>query len=146
MSDEFDLATLDVAKASNSGAEIELLHPVTKEELGMFVGVVGRDSDAFRDWVSNRTDEEKKLAFQFQRKGKLVPPLTSKEADEKAVELLVACTTYFRCKGGKYLRYRGENMEFNEANATKFYSDPGMRTFYDQINEGISDLANFIKT
>ena len=52
----FDLADLDTVKACNAGAEIELKHPVTLAPVGIFVTVLGKDSDAFRGFMREVVD------------------------------------------------------------------------------------------
>ena len=153
-----DLGDLDVAKASEAGSEIELLHPVTKEPLGQFISITGKESQAYRDWVAESANRERRLVAQAARRGRAADIVPYEATLAEGVSLLVACTTGFRCadtlnedksvakKGGAFLRYRGEEMPFNAANATKFYSDPGMIEFKKQIDFAIGDLGNFIKS
>lgn len=153
-----DLGELDVVKASEAGSEIELLHPVTKEPLGQFISIVGKESQAYRDWISETTNRERRLAAAAARRGRAADIVPYEASQAEGATLLVACTTGFRCadrgkegeegfkQGGAFLRYRGEDMPFSPANASKFYTDPGMSEFRKQVDFAIGDLGNFIKS
>lgn len=43
-----DLSALDVIAAANKGAAIEIVHPTLGTPVGLYIRVVGKDSDAFR--------------------------------------------------------------------------------------------------
>jgi len=159
-----DLGDFDVAKASEKGFELELLHPVTKEGVGQFVRIFGKESEAYRNWVSESANRERRLAAVAARRGRSAEVRTYEETDEEAISLLVACTIGFRCadvfeigadgkptdvvakKGGNFLRYRGQELTFSPDNAAKFYADPGMIEFRKQIDNAIGDLANFMQS
>lgn len=157
-----DLAELDVVEAAEAGAKIELEHPVTKKGVGQYIHIVGKDSQAFRDLVKFRTDEQRRKDFQQTRRGRTPEPRTADEDDAAAIALLVACTTGFSCdpvpeikdgdkvvsaarEGGNFLYYRGAKLTYDEANAYKFYNDPGMAAFRTQIDRAIVDYENFMK-
>lgn len=134
----FDLSSLDTVKACNAGAEIELLHPVTKRPLGMFISILGKDSDAFNSYVEHSTDEDFRKAFQAQRKNKTPEPKYLAERKAESVALMVACTTGFR-----NVVFNGP-VTFSEANATKLYTElPWVK---EQVDAAIVDYENFIKS
>lgn len=150
-----DLADLDVVVACNKAVEIELVHPVTKVGLGQFIGVVGKESDEFRNFVASKANSERLLAAAKPRNARDKTPKTLEEDKQDGCLVLATCTKSFRCndvegdegsRGGAFLRYRGQSLSFSFENAVKFYSDPGMVPFYDQINEGIANLENFMKS
>lgn len=133
-----DLASLDTVKACNEGAEIELTHPVTKRPLGMFISIVGKDSDAFQEYVAQSSDDDKRRGFEAQRKNKTPQPKYFAQQKADAIALLVACTTGFR-----NVNFNGP-LDFNEANATKLYTSlPWVR---EQVDAAIVDYENFIKS
>lgn len=163
MSKIFDLGELDVAQASEKGAEIELLHPVSNEGLGQFISVLGRESQLFRDYVEERNNDMKRKAAVAARRGRQPEITTHSEDEARAVAFIAKCTLGFRCdpviekgafgqadkvvkEGGAFLRYRGENLAFSEANARKFFSDPGMVDFRKQIDKAIVDIENFMSS
>jgi hypothetical protein len=142
----FDLAELNTAKACEDGAEIELLHPVTKEPLGQFILVVGKHSKTFTDYVARDANEERRKAAQRRGKENIK---TFEEVQAEGIELLVACTKGFRCyswlddEGGDFLHFGGK-FEFSKDNAKKLYREfPWIK---EQIDAGIVDLGNFIKS
>src|SRR5438105_4212047 len=91
----FDLASLDTVAASDAGARVEIVHPFTKESLPekMFVTVLGRHSQTFRQIIKDRVDARIKRESEAAQRGKPVPTKSAEDAEREAVELLVACTT-----------------------------------------------------
>lgn len=157
-----DLGELDVAEASEAGAEIELVHPASKRGLGYFISVVGKDSQVFRDYIAEKANTDRRKAAVEARRGRPSEPTTYEEDDASSVRLLVLCCTGWRSEavpeikrgefvtqqakeGGAFLRYRGTNVAFNVETAIKFFSDPGMAEFRKQIDKAIVDVENFIK-
>lgn len=134
----FDLSALDTIKACNAGAEIELLHPVTKRPLGMFISIVGKDSDAFQAYIADKTDADRAKDFQARRKNQVAEPKYFAEQKAENIQLLVNCTTGFR-----NVSFNGP-LSFNEANATKLYI--GLPWVSEQVDKAIVDYENFIKT
>jgi len=140
----FDLGDLDTAKASDNGARIELVHPVTKEGVGLFFTVLGKHSHVFRDIIKERVDKRIKAAELAARRGKPAPSKTADEAESQAIELLVACTTHWDSgEGQDYWLLRGEKLPFNVPNAIKVYTE--ILWIREQVDEAIDDLENFIK-
>lgn len=134
-----DLSALDTIKACNDGAEIELLHPVTKAPLGQFISIVGKDSDAFNAYVEESSDADTRKAFVNQRKGRVPDPKYLAARKAETIQLLVACTTGFR-----NVMFGGAPLAFNEANATKLYTSlPWVK---QQIDDAVIDYENFIKS
>lgn len=159
-----DLADLDTAKASDKGAEIELLHPTKQTPLGIFVTVLGKDSEVFKSQVKSDINAAVRKEAFAKRRGKNIDPMTAEEAEEKAIELLVLCTlgwrseTYERdsndaiVKDGDGKRkvlanepsitLGGEKLSFSVINAKRVYTD--FVWFRRQVDDAIGDLENFI--
>lgn len=132
-----DLSIFDTTAACDKGFELQLVHPVSKDPLPVFITVVGKDSQAYKDHVRAKANQNLRRSFKQQRKAAEAPTIEEIEAD--AVALLVACTTGWR---NVVLPGSGE-LPFNEENCTRIYTDfPAIRA---QVDEAISDLENFMK-
>jgi len=148
-----DLDDLDTGKASDAGAEIELLHPTLKTPTGIFVGVLGKHSEVFREHIRERTNERIKREAAANKRGKEDETPTAEQVEEKAIELLVLCTTHWRSETrndkGEVIEskpiivHRGQELPFTVANAKMLYSR--LIWMREQVDEAIGDLENFIK-
>ena len=143
-----DLSCLDTVSAAEAGAEIELVHPLTRQGLGIFVTVIGMDSQTVRDYRREKADEYLRKQS-IARKGSQEEVQTMGKLDDSAIELLTVCTTGWRwgdkvgifplAKAGKPV----EELAFNVPNVKRIYSElPEARK---QLDEAIADRANFIK-
>ena len=65
-----DLASISAKAACNKGYELELTHPVSLEPLGVFIRVVGRESDAFQGHVRKRANARLREQFAAQQRGR----------------------------------------------------------------------------
>ena len=147
-----DIGDFDTAAGSDKGAEIQLLHPTNQKPLGIFITVLGKDSQIFRDHVKHDVDQQLRKEALAKRRGKNVEPLTAQDAEDKAVELLVLCTISWRSETydakGKVIDNqpvivsKGESLSFNVANAKRIYSEN--LWIRRQIDDAIGDLENFI--
>lgn len=129
---------VDTVAACNAGAEIEFLHPVTNQPTGMFVTIVGKDSDIWQQLTNDSIDKERRRQFMAQKKGKVAEPRSKSETDREVVEMLAAGTTGFRD-----VVLDGEPLPFSEENAIKLYTK--RPAFKQQVDEAIANLENFIK-
>ena len=122
-----DLSTLDVKKGANEGAELKLLHPVSGEDTGIRISVVGRDSDLYQQ-------ELRRIQNSRIRKG----VVTSASRDD-GVELLAKCTT-----GWDGVEEKGSVLEFSEENAKRVYKAyPWIR---EQVELFMGDRSNFLES
>lgn len=152
-----DLGVLDTRKASNAGAKLELKHPITKQGLGNYIHILGKDSDAFRAWVAAKINADRNKAFQAQRKKGDQEPTTAEQDEAASIALFVATIVGFSCdpvkskdgatvveEGGDFLRMPGgAKLIFTEENAAQLLSD--FPEIFRQVNDGIGDLGNFMK-
>lgn len=143
----FDLDSLDTGAACDKGAEIELKHPTTNEPLGLFVTILGKDSQVFREHVKQDVNARIRREALASKRGKDVAPPTAEEAEDKATELLVICTLAWRQRNedGSFkdtITYKGEELSFNVPNAKTVYTN--LLWFRRQVDEAIGDLENFI--
>lgn len=132
-----DLANIDLAKDCDAGFEFELTHPITKQGLGMFITVLGKESDVFRGLVRKRTNDRLRKQQDRQRRNKSEEVPTIEQIEAEAIDLLVTCTTGFR-----ELVFNGP-LTFTPENARKLYTErPWVRS---QVDEAVGDLENFTK-
>jgi hypothetical protein len=148
-----DLGDLDTVAGSNAGAEVELKHPTTGKPTGIFVGILGKHSDVFREIVRERTNNRVKAAAEASKAGDDEPTLTAEQIEERAIELLTACTTNWRsetrnAKGEvidnkPVIKFKGEELTFSVVNAKRLYTH--FIWMREQIDGKIGDLDLFIK-
>lgn len=148
-----DISDLDTVAASDAGAEIELVHPTTNAPLGIFITILGKDSEVFREHVKEQVNASIRKEALATRRGKKVDPPTAEEAEQRAIELLVLCTLGWRSEtyGEKkavianepVIVMKGEALPFSVANAKRIYTDSIW--IRRQVDEAIGDLENFIK-
>lgn len=146
-----DIASLDTKEASNKGADIELLAPVSNAKTGMFISLLGKDSDTFIEHTRNAANERIRKAHMAQKSGKDSEIPTAEAAEEKALELLALCTTgWYQVyeEGGETkkeasLFYKGEWLPFNINNALRLYRE--QLWIRRQVDTEIGALENFMK-
>lgn len=149
----FDLSALDTGAGSDKGAEIELKHPVTKKPLGIFISILGKHSQTFRDVVKDRQNEALRKRALAERQGGDVEPVSAEEMEAAATDLLVVCSTGWRtvtkdAKGEVIsetptITFEGKALEFNVPNARLIYSRLiWLRT---QVDEAVGNLELFIQ-
>lgn len=134
----YDLSHIDTVVASNKGAEFELVHPITQAKMGMFISVVGKDSDIFREFqrtAFNRYMREEAMA---KKRGKDAKVRSAEELEDDSLTLLVSCTT-----GWRNIVVDGKEVPYSDEEVGKLYKKyPWVR---DQVNEAIGDLELFMK-
>ena len=139
-----DIASLDTAEASDIGARIALVHPTSGKEVGLFVTVLGKHSQVFRDIVRDRVNRRMRDEANSQRRNKATDTITAEQVESEAIELLVSCTlSWDSGEGNPTWTYKGEELQFNVQNAIKVYTD--MLWIRQQVDDAIGDLENFIK-
>ena len=153
--DMLDLATLDTTTASDKGARIPILHPISKEPIGIFINLLGKHSTTFRELVRERINKRIKQESLASKRGKILDPRTAEEVEAEALEMLVACTVGWETEiyegEGKErivketkptIFFAGEHLQFNPQNALLVYSK--MLWLREQVDDAIGDLENFI--
>jgi hypothetical protein len=133
--DEFDVGT-----RSNEGVEIELRHPVTSDDLGIFVTVVGRYSETYQSAVREISSQSIKGAA---TKKKKVEPIT--DAIEKGVRLLALCTISWRTDDKPTINFHGAEHPYSVDAAVDLYTSKSLPWVKEQIDSAIHSNANFMK-
>lgn len=135
----FDASSLNTIDACNKPAEIEIRHPVSGVPTGLFISVVGKDSDTYRGRIRAMADE----SLRRQAIGKSASADTSLDKLEaKNIDALVAATAGWRTGDDPAVMLNGERLEFNAANARKLYME--ILPIREQVAEAINDLGNFM--
>jgi len=143
-----DLSSLNTSKASDKGAEIEILHPTTNKPLGIFITVLGKDSQVFREHMRDSVNASMRKQALAQRRGKVLDPVLAEQVEREAIELLALCTKSWREseEGGDKptLTFEGSELECNPKNAITIYTE--LLFIRRQIDDAVGDLENFIKS
>ena len=149
----FDIGSIDTVAASDAGTEVELLHPTTRKPLGVFISILGKHSNTFREIVRERINRRAAAEQRAARRNKPLEPRTAEEIEREGLELLAACSTGWRSetrdeKGDvvaneTVMVFKGEKLPFSTANALKVYTE--MLWVREQIDEAIGDIENFIQ-
>lgn len=143
----FDFDTLDLLEATDKPFEFELVRPDTSEGIGVFVSVVGAESQTFQTYMREETNHTRREAFKAQRKGKDVEPSTAEEDEDRLLRAVAACMTGWRTvidgKSEPVIVWAGDRLEFSRENAVRWMKR--FRWVRAQVNEATADLTNFIK-
>jgi len=151
---KIDIADFDTGAASDKGFDLELLHPTTQQPLGVYITVLGKHGQVFREHLRDQHNERQRAEAQADRKGKELPPITAEESEAKAIELLAVSTTgWFTAETEKAtgnlinkvatFPYKGEELPFSVPNVLRVYNEQiWVRA---QVDGAIGDLENFIK-
>lgn len=116
--------------------ELQLVHPVTREPIDVTISIVGMDSAVYRKVAhAQRARRIKNI-----KPGSRNLPVSMDELEADAIEILAECTT-----GWKNLAFNGSELPFSKENAVMVYSSPKTGWVREQVDEAISDRANFSK-
>lgn len=143
----FDFGQLDLGAICDEPFEFELVHPETQEGLGVFLGIVGVESDTFQKYLRAEQNRERRRAFEAQRKGKNAEITTAEEDEERVLRALAACITGWRTvidgASKPVIYWDRKGLEFSQDTAVKWMQK--FRWVRPQINEKTGELGNFIK-
>jgi hypothetical protein len=132
-----NLSVLNVSEVSESGIDIELVHPATGEGLDAWVRVRGKDSRTVQNHarkVVNDMQKREKIA-----KGK------NKDADMsiEELEMLAVERAVVRIISWRGIEEDGQPVPFTVENATRILKDnPWIR---EQVLENSDDLTGFFR-
>lgn len=128
----FDLSKLDTSEAAETGAILEVLHPVENTPLGIKITLAGADSDIFRQFT-NKTGNKR---MQRMKPNQFRPP-SAEEQEEAGLGLLAACTLAW-----EGVVVDGQEMPCSKDNAKALYRRfPWIR---EQVDTFIGDRGNFL--
>lgn len=136
----FDASAINTIEACNKPAEIEIRHPVSGMGTGIFISVVGKDSDIYRGRIRAMADEN----LRKQATGRTsVADSSIDKLEQKNIDALVAATAGWRTGDEPVVALAGERLEFNPANARRLYTE--ILPIREQVSDAINDLGNFIQ-
>lgn len=131
-----NLSKLDTISACNKPVEIEI-KDLKGEPSGIFISVLGKDSDVVRGRMRAFSDEE----IQADAMGSAAPE--SERTDQRVTATLVAATTGWRSGDDPALEWGDERLEFNADNAARVYA--GVLPIREQVSAALFNLSLFMK-
>jgi hypothetical protein len=138
-----DISDFDTVAASNAGAELQLVNPIDKSPLDIFINILGPDSETYREFMRDSSNANFRKQALAQRKGIDADIRTSEEIEAKSIELLTACTTGWRTADKPVIIMNKEELVFNANNVLKVYIK--MLWIRRQVDAFLGDLTNFMK-
>lgn len=142
----FDFGALDLAALSDAPFEFEIEHPETGDGLGVFVAVIGAESEGFQQYLRAEGNTLRRKAFEAQRKGRPDEPMTIEDEEETGLRALSACVKGWRTaidgKSEPAIFVGGERLEFSPANALVWMRK--FRWVRGQLNKATGTLANYL--
>ena len=134
-----DLSGIDVVKAANDGAPIDIVHPISGDPLGISIQILGRDSDEFK----KVTAEQSRRRLRAMTKGGTfkVDAVPQAEVEKDGLMALVAVTKGW---APNIVIDKGEDASpFTKENCIRLYTrHPYIR---EQVDVGVNERANFSK-
>ena len=142
----FDLATINTGAAADRGVTVKILHPTSNRRLGLEITVLGSDSREFKRL--QREQQNRRLKDQAKNRGKL--KLTAEELEEESLATICALVIAWRQKNddGSWkgtMTYDSQELECNEDNKRKIFSDLGFSWLREQVDEEIGNRDSFLK-
>lgn len=128
------ISDLDLSSASNDGYEFEVRSPRTGNGLGVFLTVLGDQSEKVTAFTRKRQNEKRREAAIAMRRGRPSDDVDTVEDDESFV--VEACIV-------RTVSWRGLAEEFSESNARRLFTTN--REIRRQVLEESANLANFTK-
>ena len=127
---QFDLASLDSAAKAEDGAELEVLHPISGEKLGIAIRLAGTDSAVHRKATTAIASRRTKGGFRRN--------INLDDLQAESIEILARCTLSWSgvVLDGKDVPPR------KEAAAALYTRFPWLR---EQVETFISDRANYLQ-
>ena len=124
---QFDLASLDSAAKAEDGAELEVLHPISGEKLGIAIRLAGTDSAVHRKATTAIASRRTKGGFRRN--------INLDDLQAESIEILARCTLSW---SGVVLD--GKDVPPSKEAAAALYTRfPWLR---EQVETFISDRAN----
>lgn len=141
-----DLSSFDSTAACEQGAEIELLHLVSRAPTGIFISVVGSDSVAFKNRSRAAANAQRRHEEALRSRGKKSTPRSVEEIEQENIALVAACVTGWKTVvGGKskpVLVLNGKDIPFSPENVIDILTR--FPKIFEQVSDGVTDLENFL--
>ena len=131
-----DLSAINLTAAADKGAEFELVHPVTSEPLGVFITVLGKDSDVFQSNIKNRVNEKMRKEAVLSKVSRNTGIRTVEQGEAENVELMALCTI-----GWKNVTWEGVELPFSFTNAQMLYRERSW--ILEQVDTAVGNIELF---
>ena len=129
-------AELETRSKASEGVEIEIMKP-DGETSGIFVKVLGQDSDAYTK-LKEKQDRARVRMISKGGRGAVDGIFDTGKSNE--MEIVIACCLSWRHTNGKDMPFQ---IGADEDASRKFFEK--YPVVYDQVRVGIADRANFTK-
>lgn len=123
---------MDISDIKYIEKEIEIIHPATKEPLGIFISLMSPDDDRMLRLKKQIGDKR----AQIESKGKY---LKTEELIRNRHMVLFTAITGWRWEGDA--KFKGEKPELNQKNAFEMFEE--LPWLVNQIDEQFSELESF---
>ncbi len=131
-------SAFDTETDCDAGYELELLDKLGNPS-GLFISLLGKNSRVARAKARAKQNERIRKAQFEQRQGRKAAEVTAEDLEEFGVEALVFCTTGWRVDEAKF----GPVDPYTPEAAAELYRTS--RLVFEQVDQAVSDLSNFIK-
>lgn len=128
-----DLSALDTKKGAEEGFKLDLRHPKTGELLGIWIHVLGADSDAYHELLREFKRGRAEILKRNMRAN-----FSSEEAETEALDLLAGMTRAW----SENMTLDGERLVFSSGAARKLYER--FRWIREQVDAGVHERGNFL--
>lgn len=125
----FDASSL---MPDTDSCEVQIKNLLTKKNTGIFITVLSKDSETYRDVQKAQANARFK---QFGKRSNSAS-LTAEELEEESLQVLVACTRAWR-----NMVYNGQELDCSTGNVRTIYEKIPM--IREQVDDAIHDRGNF---
>lgn len=143
------LDSLDIATPSDTGTEIELLHPISQEALGIFIKITGRHSEVYAKQRRKIEQEQIAATKNLKEKDRIAAILDGEDTRRRGVSLLACCVIgWYRMDGEEILdtlHFEGQEHKHSLDATIKLLSSRKWVWLYDQIDKAVHDDTLFMK-
>ena len=144
-----DLLILDTAKACNTPQEFELLSPGTGDGIGVFITVIGKDSDKGQELSDDHLDDVLRKNHKSSMRSKPGAVSTAAKIRKDDIDYNAALVTGWRSvdketkRDISTIQLGKEKLVFSLANAKKLFT--ALPWTCEQTGEKIYDIASFMR-
>lgn len=130
----------DIATIKTTDRTIEILHPATREPIGIRVTLMSIDDERMTKIKRKITDRR----LYLEQRGKT---FKAEEIEENKTEILFGAMTgwdWYAPEGGEQPTFHGKTPEFNRRDVSAVLTE--LTWFADQVNEAVGETQAFFTT
>ena len=128
-----DLSALDTKKGAEEGFKLDLRHPKTNEPLGIWIHVLGADSETYHEQMREFRRRRTELLKRNMR-----ATFSPEEAEAEGLDLLASVTRAW----SEHMMLDGEKLIFSTGAARKLYER--FAWIREQVDASIHERGNFL--